>query len=164
MLKRRVGWIVALFVLGLLVSGQSKLQGTEDAKKAPDALQTVRAFLNFALTGQTKAAAELGEPGKAYSREDKIKREIAGLATKKPPTIVRFLADDEYALAITESVAEKPRKGKKQEGPLSIRLVKKSKRWLIRDVDMGNKSAAKNLERFQREHPKAKVILPKNGK
>lgn len=163
MSKRCVECVAALFLLGALLRGQSKLQGADDGKKAPDALQTAQAFLNFALTGQTRAAADLGEPGKAYSREKKIK-EFERLDTKKPPAIVRFLADEEYALAITESVAEKLRKGKKQEGPLSIRLVKKDERWRVRDVDMGNKSAAKNLERFLRERPKAKVILPKNGK
>jgi hypothetical protein len=155
--------VAALLLLEILASGQSRLQGADDAKKAPDALQTARAFLNFALTGQTKAAANLGEPGKSYDREEKIK-EFERLDPKKPLAIVRFEADDEYALAITESVKEVRRKGKTREGPLSIRLVKKDGRWLIRDIDMGSKSAAMNLERFRREHPKAKVVIPKKDK
>lgn len=160
MTKRRVVLVAALLFAGFFVARLSGIQGADERKKAPDALQTVRAFLSFAFMGDYKAAAELGEPGKSYSREEKIK-EFDKVDAKKPPTIDRFEADEEYALAITEAVATKD---KKQAGPLSIRLVKKDGRWLIRDVDMGAKSATKNLERFRRERPKAKVIIPKKDK
>lgn len=165
MKKRCVGFVAALLLPGLSLSVQSKLQGANEDKKTPDALQTTKAFLNFAFTGQAKAAAELGEPGKSYSREKKIK-EFEKLDAKKPPAIVRFLADKEYALAITDPVVakEKRRDGTKEGGPLSIRLVKKDKRWLVRDVDIGKDQANKNLKRFQREHPKAKVLVPKEDK
>ena len=165
MTKQCVVLVAALLLPGLLLSVQSKLRGADDGKKAPDALQTVKAFLNFAFTGQTKAAAELGESGKSYSRESKIK-EFEKLDAKMPPDIVRFLADDEYALAITEPVVakEKRRDRTREGGPLSIRLVKKGNRWLIRDVDGTKEQADENLKRFQRERPKAKVVIPKKDK
>jgi hypothetical protein len=160
MTKRRVLLLAALPLAVFFVARSSRIQGADERKKASDALQTARAFLSFAFMGDYKAAAELGESGKSYSREQKIK-EFERLEPKKPPAIGRFEADDAYALAITEAVVDKD---KKQAGPLSIRLVKKDGHWLIRDVDMGSKSADKNLERFRREHPKAMVVLPKKGK
>jgi hypothetical protein len=164
MTKRRLVLVAVLLLLGICVSVRSQLQGAGNDKKTPDVLQTVKAFLNFGLTGQAKAAADLGEPGKAYSREEKIKKDFGRLDAKKPPAIVSLHADDEAALAITEPVVTKEKKGKRQGGPLSIRLVKKNNRWLIRDVDMGKDQAGSNLKRFQGEHPKAKVVLPKEDK
>ncbi len=163
MTKRRGVLSAALLLPGILFLAPSTHIAADDAKKAPDALATTRAFLNFAFTGQAKAAAELGEPGYAYDRESKFK-EFERLEPKKPPKIISFHADDKEALAITESVKEVRRKGKTREGALSIRLIKKDKRWLVRDVDMGNERAAKNLQRYQREHPKAKDMLPKKDK
>jgi len=166
MTKRRVMLVITLVLLGLLIVVQPNLQGADEDKKAPDALQTTKAFLNSFFTGQAKAAAELGEPGKAYSREEKIKRAFEKLEATKPPAIVRFLADDEHALAITDPVLEKSKKrdGRRHGGPLSIRLVKKDNHWLVRDVDGTKEQADKNLERFQRERPKAKVVIPKKDK
>ena len=161
MRRCRVMLLFVVLLSAVLLSRPSRLPGADDAKKAPDALQTAEAFLNLAVNGQAKAAAELGEPDKSPSRERSVKKNFDALDVKKAPKIVGFHADDEYALAITETVATKD---KKQEGPLSLRLVKKDKRWMIRDIDMGEKQAAKNLERFQREHPKAKVIVPKKDK
>jgi hypothetical protein len=161
MTKRCEVLVAALLVLGLLLPVQSKLQSADNGKKAPDALQTTKAFLNFAFTGQFKAAAELGAPDKSYNREEKIK-EFEKLDAKKPPDIVRFLADDEHALAITEPVITKD---KKQGGPLEIELVKKDNRWLVRDIDLqGKDHAEKNLKRFQRRYPQAKVLIPKKDK
>jgi hypothetical protein len=150
-----------LSVLLLSAIFASSLPGADDGKKAPTALQTAEEFLNYALTGQAKAAAALGEPGKSTGRERSVQKNFGTLDVKNPPRIVRFHADDEYALAITEPVAAK---NKKQGGPLSLRLVKKDNRWMIRDVDLGKDQAEKNLKRFQREHPKGKVVLPKKDK
>jgi hypothetical protein len=160
MTKRRV-LLVALLLAGILVFAQPKSLGADDGKKAPDALQTVKAFLNLAFTGQAKVAAELGEPGKSYSRERKINEDFGKVDAKKPPDLVSLHADDEAALAITQPVVTKD---KRQAGPLSIRLIKKNERWLVRDVDIGKDRAAKNLKRFQRERPKAKVVIPKEDK
>lgn len=163
MTKRHEVLAVAVLLPGILVLAPLTRIAADDARKAPDALATTRAFLNFAFTGQAKAAAELGDPGKSYNREEKIKKGFEkGLETKKPPAIVRFLTTDKNALAITEAVVSKNKK--QGAGPLSIRLVKKDKRWLIYDVDMGKEQADKNLERFQRQHPKAEVVIPKKDK
>lgn len=161
MMKRRVVLVATLLLPGIMLSVQSKLQGADNDKKSPAPLQTTKAFLNFAFTGQFKAAAELGAPDKSYNREEKIK-EFEKLDAKKPPAIVRFLADDEHALAITEPIVSKD---KKQGGPLEIELVKKDNHWLIRDVDLqGKDHADNNLKRFQRKYPKAKVVIPKEDK
>ncbi|HEY7426539.1 MAG TPA: hypothetical protein VH682_20055 [Gemmataceae bacterium] len=156
MMKWRVLLAAAVF-LGFLGIARS----ADDRTKVPDARQTTEKFLAAALAGKTKEAAALGEPGKSYNREEKIK-EFEGLNVfGKKLALTRVLADDQAALAITEKVVETKRG---QEGPLSIRLVKKDNRWLIRDVDFGEKSAAKNMQRFQREHPKAKPVDPKKDK
>jgi hypothetical protein len=148
-------WRVTLVAVVLLGS-IGPARPANDPSKVPDARQTTEKFLAAALAGRTKEAAALGEPGKSYNREEKIK-EFAGLDAKKL-ALVRVLADDQAALAITEKVVETKRK---QKGPLSIRLIKIDDRWLIRDVDFGEKSAEKNLKRFQREHPKAKEVPAK---
>ncbi len=148
-------WRVTL-VSVVLLGSVGPAWPADDPSKVPNARQTTEKFLAAALAGRTKEAAALGEPGKSYNREEKIK-EFANLDAKKL-ALVRVLADDEAALAITEKVAETKRG---QEGPLSIRLIKKDDRWLIRDVDFGKKSAAKNLKRFQREHTKAKAVPAK---
>ncbi|MGH7174579.1 MAG: hypothetical protein ACRELF_08440 [Gemmataceae bacterium] len=159
MTKRRRVLVAAILLLATLVSAPPNVQGADDRNKALDARQTTEKFLAASLAGRLKEAASLGEPGKSYDREEKIK-EFRDLDAKKL-ALVRLLVDDQFALAITEAVVETKRN---QKGPLSIRLVKKDKRWLIRDVDFGTKSAEKNLKRFQREHPKAKVVLPKKDK
>lgn len=159
MAKRRLVLVAALLLAGLLASETSRLQGADDRKKDLDAVQTTEKFLADALAGRAKDAATLGEPGKAYSREGKIK-EITGLGVKKL-TLVRVLADDQAALAITEQVIEPKRQ---QKGSLQIRHIKKDKRWLVRDVDFGAVQEERNLKGFQREHPKAKVLIPKKEK
>lgn len=159
MLNRYSLLIAAVLLVALAVGGPSRSRGEDDPTKVPDARQTTESFLAAALSGRAKEAAVLGEPGKAYSREEKIK-EITGLGVEKL-ALARVLADDQYALVITENVVEPKRR---QEGPLSIRLVKKDNRWLIRDVDFGKEQAAKNVQRFQRERPKAKVVIPKGEK
>jgi hypothetical protein len=151
-------WRVML-VAAVLLDSLGLVRAADDPTKVPDARQTTERFLAAALAGRAKEAAALGEPGKSYDREEKIK-EFADLDAKKL-ALARVLADDQAALAITEEVVETKRG---QKGPLSIRLVKKDNRWLIRDVDFGEKSAAKNLQRFQREHPKAKPVDPKKDK
>jgi hypothetical protein len=152
-------WCVILIVT-VLLGFINPAWSADDSSKVPDARQTVEKFLAAALAGRTKEAAALGEPGKSYDREAKIK-EFEGLNVYgKKLTVARVLADEQAALAITEKVVE-TKKG--QEGLLSIRLIKKDKRWLIRDVDFGEKSATKNLQRFQREHPKSKDVEPKKG-
>lgn len=162
MRNRRAVLAAALLLPGIWVSVQARLRGADDDKKSPDALQTVRAFLNYAVTGQTKAAAELGEPGKSPGREESVQKNFKKMGLKKPPPIVSLHADDEYALAITEAVVTTDMK---QAGPLSIRLVKKDKRWLVRDIDIGAQSAENNLKRLMRERPKVKEIkIPKKDK
>lgn len=148
--------LVAAVLLGFLGIARPE----NDRTKVPDARQTTEMFLAAALAGKIKEAAALGEPGKSYNREEKIK-EFEGLNVfGKKLALARVLADDQAALAITEKVVETKRG---QEGPLSIRLVKKDNRWLIRDVDFGKKSAAKNLQRFQKERPKAKDVIPQKA-
>ena len=160
MTKRRVVFLAALLLASLLTSRPSRILGADDRKKALDAVQTTEKFLADALAGRNKEAAALGEPGKAYSREEKIK-EVGELGVKKL-ALVRVLADDQAALAITEQVVEPKRH---QKGSLQIRLIKKDKHWLIRDVDFGAVQEERNLKRFQREHPKAKEIeIPKKDK
>lgn len=144
-----------VLVAAMLLGSLGAARPADDPAKIPNARQTTEKFLAAALAGKTKEAAALGEPGKAYSREEKI-QEFADLDTKKL-ALVRVLADDQAALAITENVANTK---SKEEGPLAIRLVKKDNRWLIHDVDFGMKTTAKNLQRFLREHPKAKPIAP----
>jgi hypothetical protein len=161
MRRCRVLLLFVLLLSAILVSRPSRLRGADDAKKAPDALQTAEAFLNLAVNGQAKEAAELGEPDKSPSRERSVRKHFGDLDVKKPPRIVSFHADEDYALAITEVVATK---NKKQSGPLSLRLVKKDNRWMIRDIDLGEKQASQNLERLKKEHPKAKVVIPKKDK
>src|SRR5262249_1357806 len=129
---------VVLVLLAFHAPARSAAKGDDDPTKIPDARQTAQTFLNAALTGRTKEAAALGEPGKSYSREGKMK-EFRELDAEKL-AFVSVHADDQYALAITQKVAEKKRK---QEGQLTIRLVKKDKRWLIRDVDFRTEEAAK---------------------
>ncbi len=154
MTKRRMV-LVAVVLLGSL----GPARPADDPTKIPDARQTTEKFLAAALAGKAKEAAALGEPGKAYSREKKIE-EFADLNAKKL-TLVRVLADDQAALAITENVVSSKRG---EEGPLAIRLVKKGNRWLIRDVDFGTRATAKNLQRFLKEHPKAKPVEAKKDK
>ena len=164
-MKRRGMMLIAVLVLpGTWASVQSKSRGADEGKKASPALQTTQEFLNFAFAGKAKEAAALGEPGKAYSREKKCK-EFEKLGVKNPPAIVRLLADDEYALAITDPVVakEKRRNGQREGGPLSIRLVKKDNRWVIRDVDITEQQAEMNLKRFQKERPKAKDVIPQKA-
>jgi hypothetical protein len=151
-------WRVVLIAASLLGFAGSA-RPADDVTKVPDARQTAEKFLAAALAGRAKEAAALGEPGKAYSREKKIE-EFQDLNAKKL-TVVRVFADDQVALAITENVVETKRN---QKGPLSIRLIKKDKRWLIRDVDFGTEQAEKNMMRFQREHPNGKEVLPKKDK
>ncbi len=162
MTKRRVILVAALLLSGIFILRDAKLQGADDDKKTSDALQTTRAFLNFAFTGQAKAAADLCDSSTSLSREEKLKKDFEELDAGKPPKIVQFLDDDEHALAITEPVVTKD---KKQGGPLEIELVKKDKRWLVRDIDLqGKDHADKSLKRFQRRYPKAKVLIPKKDK
>jgi hypothetical protein len=164
MTKRWMMLSAVLLVPGLFSSVQSKSRGADEGKKALTALQTTQAFLNYAFSGKAEEAAALGEPGKSYSRPKKIK-EFEKLGVKNPPAIVRLLADDEYALAITDPIVskEKKRDGRKEGGPLSIRLVKKDNRWMIRDVDGKKDQAEKNLKRFQKECPKAKDVIPQKA-
>lgn len=159
MTKRCGVLLAALLLPEIWISAQSRLQGADDRRKPLDAVQTAEKFLADALAGRNKEAAALGEPGRAYSREGKIK-EVGCLGVKKL-ALVRVLADDQVALAITEEVVEPKRK---QKGSLQIRLVNKDKRWMIRDVDFGAKQEERNLKRFQREHPKAKDMIPKKDK
>jgi hypothetical protein len=153
-------WRMTLVVAGLLGS-LGPARPADDPTKVPDARQTTEKFLAAALAGRAKEAAALGEPGQSPSREQKIKEFEGFNVFGKKLALARVLADEQAALAITEDVVETKRG---QKGPLSIRLVKKDNRWLIRDVDFGEKSAAKNLQRFQREHPKAKAVEPKKDK
>lgn len=148
-----------ILIAASLLSFDGLARPADDPTKIPDARQTAEKFLAAALAGRAKEAAALGEPGKAYSREGKIK-EFQDLDAKQL-ALVRVLADDRAALAITENVVETKRN---QKGPLSIRLIKKDKRWLIRDVDFGTEQATKNVKRFQGEHPNGKEILPKKDK
>lgn len=157
--KRRVVLLAALLLPEISIPAQLRLHGADDRQKPLDAVRTTEKFLADALAGRNKEAAALGEPGHAYSREDKIK-EVGGLGVKKI-ALVRVLADDRTALAITEPVVEPKRK---QKGSLQIRLVNKDKRWMIRDVDFGAIQEERNLKRFQREHPKAKEMIPKKDK
>lgn len=159
MKKRRVALLTAFVLAGALISKPPSIQGADDPTKTLDAVKTTEKFLADALAGRNKEAAALGEPGKAYSREGKIK-EVGSLGVKKL-ALVRVLADDQAALAITEEVVEPKRN---QKGSLQLRLIKKDKRWLIRDVDFGAVQEERNLKRFQREHPKAKVVIPKKDK
>ncbi|MHB1423092.1 MAG: hypothetical protein ACYC3I_07850 [Gemmataceae bacterium] len=160
MTKRRMILLVALLLAGLSTSRLSRIQAADEDKKHLDAVQTTEKFLDDGLNGRAKDAAELGEPGKAYSCEDKIKKSFGDLKAEKI-SLVRVLVDDEFALAITEPVTETKRN---QKGSLSLRLIKKEDRWLIRDVDFGDGRAEKNLKRFQRERPKAEVVIPKKDK
>lgn len=159
MTKRRVILLAALLLTGGLTPRPSSVKAADDQEKDLDAVQTTEKFLADALAGRNKEAAALGEPGKAYSREGKIK-EVGNLGVGKL-ALVRVLADDEAALAITEQVVEPKRK---QKASLQIRLIKKDKRWLISDVDFGVEQEERNLKRFQREHPKGKDVTPKKDK
>jgi hypothetical protein len=160
MTKRRMMLLTALLFVCLLISRLSIIRAADEDKKPLDAVQTAKKFLDDGLNGRAKEAAELGEPGKAYSREDKIKKSF-GVLDAKRIRLVRVVADEEFALAITEPVKETKRN---QSGALSIQLVKKDGRWLIRDVDFGDEQADKNLKRFEGERPDAKGVLPKKDK
>jgi len=149
-----------LYVMSLVVTGLLVAVGAEQPKeKERDARQTAETFLTAALAGKAKEAAALGEPGKAWSREDKIKDDFADWKVKKL-AITSMHADDDNALVITEKVA-----GKKREGPLVIILVKQDKRWLIRDVDHETEDSVKEeLKRFQQKYRQARPVFEKKGK
>src|SRR5688500_11022757 len=117
--------------------------GADEPKKDLGPRPAAEAFLEAALAGRAKEAAALGEPGTAYSREEKCE-EFAELNPKNLALGSRD-AGDEHALAITEKV-----KGDRgRAGRLVRTLVKKDKRWLIRDVDLESEdSAKKKLKRF----------------
>jgi serine/threonine-protein kinase len=103
---------------------------------AEEVLATVRAFFKAALAGRWKEAAAHGEPGRAYSREKKIK-EFAALKGQEP-TLLAPLIDRDQATVLTTPVKIKGR-----EGPLHLRLVKVGERWLIRDIDHVTRDGAK---------------------
>src|SRR5688572_22714944 len=112
MKKHCVALIVAVGVLVAAGAAASTLQSADEPKKDLGPRQATEAFLAAALAGRAKDAAAMGEPGKAYSREEKIK-EFAELNAKKL-AVVSVHANDEHALATTGKV-----KGDRgREGPL----------------------------------------------
>src|SRR5689334_23069586 len=138
MRDRHVMVAAVLVLLAFLGPARSAAVGADDPTKGPDARQTAQKFLDAALAGRAKEAAALGEPGKSYSREGKMK-ECQDIGVEKLAFVI-VNADDQFALAITEKIVEPKRK---QEGQLTLRLVKKDKRWLIRDVDFRTEEKAK---------------------
>jgi hypothetical protein len=153
-MKHRIARRVVVASLILTVMGV--LRGEEPKPQDRDAPQTTAAFLDAALSRKFKEAAAMGEPGKAYSREEAI-RQFAELNVKKL-AIVSVHADPVNALSITENV-----KGDhNREGPLVLTLVRKDGRWLIRDVDLETEASAKDeLERFLKKYPDARSLPEK---
>lgn len=156
--------VLMLVALGLLVAGSGAAlpvaAGADEANdRERDARQTAEAFLAAALAGKAKEAAALGEPGKAWSREEKIASDF-GRLNVKTVALVSLHADEENALAVTDKVTSQ-----KREGPLLLTLVKKEKRWLIRDVDLKTEDAAQEeVKRFQKRFPRAEAVLERKGK
>jgi hypothetical protein len=128
----------------------------EPKPEARDARQTVMAFLDAAFAGRLKEAAAMGEPGKAFSREDAI-QQFAEMNVKNI-AIVSVHADQQNALTITNNV-----KGDHdRQGPLVLTLVRKDGRWFIRDVDLETEASAKEeLARFLKKYPDAKPLPDK---
>jgi hypothetical protein len=88
-------------------------------------------------------------------------KEFLGLGVEKLK-VGSVHADEQHALAITEKVVEPKRKAK---GQLTIRLVQKDKRWMIRDVDFRTEEGAREqLKQFRRQYPRAQDVPPKKEK
>lgn len=132
-----------------LLLGLAQVGLADEPKKKPlSALETVQTYLKLALNGKAKEAAALGEPGKAWSRAEKIRKDFGRLPVKKLK-VTRLLANGTGALATTETI-------KGENGFLLITLSHKGK-WLVRDIDLETEdSLKKELLRFRSKHPKAK--------
>jgi hypothetical protein len=149
---------VAITVLVVAACCWTARGADEPKAEARDARQTATAFLEAAFNGRLKEAAAMGEPGKAYSREEAIKQ-FAEIKVERI-AVVSVHADAQNALVITNNV-----KGDhNREGPMVLTLVRKDGRWFIRDVDLETEGSAKEeLAKFLKKYPDAKVVPEKQG-
>jgi hypothetical protein len=151
MSKRVVAFLAGMHCAMLVIASVAIAQ--EKDGRQGDSRQITVMFLDAALNGRLREAAALGEAGKAYSREEKIK-EFAALQVKSVK-LSDVRANGEHALAITEDV----KSDDGREGPLVLTLVKTDGLWWIRDVDLETTDSARvELDRFMKANPDAKAV------
>ena len=151
MSKRLVPFLAAaagaVLLVGLVANADEKDPRRGDSRQIADM------FLDAALNGRLKEAAAMGEAGKAYSREEKIK-EFSELKVNSLK-LADVRANGEHAIAVTEEVAG----DHDRHGPLVLTLTRKDGLWWIRDVDLETRDSAKReLDRFLKAHPDAKAV------
>jgi hypothetical protein len=147
---------VRVVVAGLLMAACPPGADGAGEPKVEDrsARQTVEAFLKAALAGKVQEARAFVERGMVPENQVKELHELG----VKELGLTSVHADDANAVAVTDKVTVRDAGGRR-EGHLLLTLVKKGKRWLVRDIDFEEPGRMKQkLKRFVREHPNAKLV------
>lgn len=163
----RVPLIIVATAAILMASTAVPTAGAADKAepKHYNAREAVEAFLAAALAGKAKPTDDLCDP---RTRVAKQAKELKGLLRVDKLDVVTVHASEsgkrKEALAITKKIQIKESDPDGRDtGRLVLILTKKTKRWLVKDIDFETEeSATEELKRFLKTFPDAKLISPQS--